>query len=100
MIDKFMYGKTTVNVIGSLYAEVKLGKKQKTILQHTFMADQSAEEVTVQVTLSTKATLAELRMMAAELARAADIIEAEIKNPTQERLNTRLLDTGETIVVA
>lgn len=100
MIDKFMYGKTTVDVIGSLYAEVKVSKKQKTILQHTFMADQSAEEVTVHLKLSTKASLAELRMMAAELVRAADIIEAEISNPTQERLNTQHLDSGETIVVA
>jgi hypothetical protein len=99
MIDKFMYGGGE-SVIGSLYSEVKLGKKQKTILQHTFMADQSAEEVTVNVKLSASATLAELRMLAAELVRAADIIEAEISNPTQERLNTQHLDSGETVVVA
>lgn len=98
MIDKFMYG-CSESVIGSLYSKVKLGIKQKTILQHTFMADQSAEEVTVNVKLSASATLSELRMLAAELVRAADIIEAEISNPTHERLNTQYLDSGETVVV-
>jgi hypothetical protein len=99
MIDKFMYGETSVNVAGSLYCEVTLGKKQKTILQHTFMAGEPADEVSVSLKLPTKASLAELRMMAAELVRAADMIEAEISNPTKERLNTQHLDSGETKVI-
>lgn len=99
MIEKFMFGETSVNVAGTLHCEVTLGKKTRTILKHTFLTNEPAEKVKVSISLPTSATLTELRMMAAELVKAADMIEDEVKNPAKERLNTQHLDSGETKVI-
>lgn len=99
MIEKFMFGKASGDVLGTLHSEVELKKGPKTIANHTFLVGDTKETAKVSLKLSATVSLDELRRIAAKLVATADQIEAEMENSATERINIQYLDSGEAKVI-
>lgn len=79
-----MFGKPSGNVLGIMHAQVMIKGKDKTVLQHTFMVDDTIESTVVDLRMPTRANLGELRALAAKMLAFADQVEKEIRNPAKE----------------
>lgn len=86
MISKQMFGETSGSVLGIMHAEVSIKGKGKTVLQHTFMVDGKLDTAVVDLKMPTRASVEEVRALAAKMLAFADAVEEEIKNPAQERI--------------
>lgn len=84
MISKQMFGEASGSVLGIMHAEVSIKGKDKTVLQHTFMVDASLDTAVVDMKIPTRASLEEVRALAAKMLAFADAVEEEIKNPAKE----------------
>lgn len=84
MISKNMFGEPSGSVLGTMNAEVSVNGKDKTVLQHTFMVDGTLDTAVVDLKMPTRASLEEVRALAAKMLAFADAVEEELKNPAQE----------------
>ena len=84
MISKTMFGKPSGSVLGTMNAQVSVKGKGKIVLQHTFIVNETLDTVAVDLKMPTRASLEEIRALAAKMLAFADAVEEEIKNPSQE----------------